>query len=36
VKVHAPGGTQVVRCDGNKILLRGPAKLVCRGEFFLS
>jgi diaminopimelate epimerase len=36
VKVHAPGGTQVVRKDGNKLLLRGPAKLVCRGEFFLS
>ena len=36
VKVHAPGGTQVVRRDGNKLLLRGPAKLVCRGEFFLS
>ena len=36
VKVHAPGGTQVVRRDGNKILLRGPAKLVCRGEFFLT
>ncbi|MFZ0806812.1 MAG: diaminopimelate epimerase [Candidatus Sulfotelmatobacter sp.] len=36
VKVHAPGGTQMVRRDGNRILLRGPAKLVCRGEFFLS
>ena len=35
VKVHAPGGTQVVRLDGRD-LLRGPAKLVCRGEFFLT
>jgi len=36
VKVQAPGGAQVVRKDGNKIFLRGPARLVCRGEFFLS
>jgi diaminopimelate epimerase len=36
VKVHAPGGTQTVRQDGNNIFLRGPARLVCRGEFFLS
>ena len=36
VKVHAPGGTQGVRREGNNILLRGPARLVCRGEFFLS
>lgn len=36
VKVHAPGGTQVVRREGKEIFLRGPAKLVCRGEFFLS
>lgn len=34
VKVHAPGGTQAVRQEGNSILLRGPARLVCRGEFF--
>jgi diaminopimelate epimerase len=36
VKVHAPGGTQTVRREGNKLFLRGPARLVCRGEFFLS
>ncbi|MGC2694367.1 MAG: diaminopimelate epimerase [Candidatus Angelobacter sp.] len=33
VKVHAPGGTQVVRWQGDKVFLRGPAQLVCRGEF---
>jgi len=35
VRVHAPGGTQTVRKEGNNILLRGPARLLCRGEFFL-
>jgi diaminopimelate epimerase len=35
VKVHAPGGTQTVRQEGNSILLRGPARLLCRGEFFV-
>lgn len=35
VKVHAPGGTQTVRMDGDEIYLRGPARLICRGEFFL-
>jgi diaminopimelate epimerase len=35
VKVHAPGGTQVVRSEGEQIFLRGPARLICRGEFFL-
>jgi diaminopimelate epimerase len=35
VKVHAPGGTQTVRQEGNSILLRGPAHLLCRGEFFV-
>jgi diaminopimelate epimerase len=34
VRVHAPGGTQTVRKDGGRIFLRGPAQLVCRGEFF--
>ena len=33
VKVHAPGGTQVVRWAGGNVFLRGPAQLVCRGEF---
>jgi diaminopimelate epimerase len=36
VKVEAPGGTQMVRKEGNNIFLRGPARLLCRGEFFLS
>lgn len=36
VKVHAPGGTQTVRKEGQDIFLRGPARLVCRGEFFFS
>ena len=36
VKVHAPGGTQTVRREGQDIFLRGPARLVCRGEFLLS
>jgi diaminopimelate epimerase len=36
VKVQAPGGTQTVRTIGKKVYLRGPARLVCRGEFFLS
>ena len=36
VKVHAPGGTQTVRRVGDNIFLRGPARLVCRGEFFLT
>ena len=35
VKVHAPGGTQSVRRVGDNIVLRGPARLLCRGEFFL-
>jgi diaminopimelate epimerase len=36
VKVQAPGGTQTVRMNGNHVFLRGPARLLCRGEFFLS
>ena len=36
VRVHAPGGTQSVRHEKNLVLLRGTARLVCRGEFFLS
>lgn len=34
VRVHAPGGTQTVRWDG-QIFLRGPAQLICSGEFFV-
>jgi diaminopimelate epimerase len=36
VRVHAPGGTQTVRREGNLIFLRGRARLVCRGEFFVN
>lgn len=34
VRVHTPGGVQIVRWDG-QVFLRGPATLVCRGEIFL-
>ncbi len=34
VRVHAPGGVQTVRWE-DEVFLRGPAKLVCRGEFFV-
>jgi diaminopimelate epimerase len=36
VRVHTPGGVQTVRQEGNTVFLRGTARLVCRGEFFLS
>jgi diaminopimelate epimerase len=36
VRVHAPGGIQTVRRGGKLVFLRGAARLVCRGEFFLS
>ena len=36
VKVQAPGGTQTVRRQLGNIFLRGPARLLCRGEFFLN
>jgi len=36
VRVHTPGGIQTVRQEGNLVFLRGMARLVCRGEFFLS
>jgi diaminopimelate epimerase len=32
VRVHAPGGTQLVRWE-REVFLRGPAQLICRGEF---
>jgi len=34
VKVNAPGGSQTVRWE-KQVYLRGPATLVCRGEFFV-
>lgn len=36
VKVHAPGGIQAIRTEGDNIFLRGPARLLGRGEFFLT
>ena len=36
VRVHASGGTQTVRQDGSRLFLRGPARLVCSGDFFLT
>ena len=36
VRVHAPGGVQTVRTQGKLVFLRGAARLVCRGEYFLS
>ncbi len=33
VQVHAPGGVQIVRWE-DQVFLRGPAELICRGEFF--
>jgi diaminopimelate epimerase len=35
VKVHTLGGTQQVRLQGKNILLRGSARLVSTGEYFL-
>jgi diaminopimelate epimerase len=34
VSVHAPGGTQMVRWTDGRVFLRGPAQLICRGEFY--
>jgi diaminopimelate epimerase len=34
LRVHTPGGVQTVRWVG-QVFLRGPARLVCRGEFFI-
>ena len=34
VRVHAPGGVQTVRWDG-EVFLRGPAQLICCGEYFV-
>jgi diaminopimelate epimerase len=35
VHVHAVGGTQTVRLEQGRVFLRGPAQLVCRGDFFI-
>jgi diaminopimelate epimerase len=34
VSVRAPGGTQIVGWDNERVFLRGPAQIICRGEFF--
>ncbi len=34
VRVHTPGGTQTVRWE-ERVFLRGPVRLVCRGEFLV-
>ena len=34
VRVHAPGGAQTVRWE-NEVFLRGPAQLICRGEYLI-
>jgi diaminopimelate epimerase len=34
VRVHTPGGVQMVRWEG-ELFLRGKAQLICRGEFFV-
>ena len=34
VTVVAPGGSQIVRCE-DQVYLRGPATLICRGEYFV-
>jgi diaminopimelate epimerase len=34
VRVHATGGVQTVRWDG-EVFLRGPAQLICCGEYFV-
>lgn len=36
VRVHAPGGTQSVRQENKTVFLRGAARLISRGEFFLN
>jgi len=34
LRVHAPGGTQEVRFE-KEVFLRGPATLICEGEYFI-
>jgi diaminopimelate epimerase len=34
VRVHARGGMQTVRWEG-EVFLRGPARIICRGEFLI-
>ncbi|HZU22301.1 MAG TPA: diaminopimelate epimerase [Terriglobales bacterium] len=32
--VRAPGGAQIVRWEQNDVWLTGPARIICKGEFF--
>jgi diaminopimelate epimerase len=34
LRVHTPGGVQLVRWE-RQVFLRGPAQIVCRGEYFV-
>ena len=34
VRVHALGGLQTVRWE-QEVFLRGPAQMICQGEFFI-
>jgi diaminopimelate epimerase len=34
LRVRAPGGMQTVRWENGELYLRGPARLICRGEFW--
>lgn len=34
MRVRAPGGSQLVRWD-KQVYLRGPAQIICRGEFYV-
>jgi diaminopimelate epimerase len=36
VRVHAPGGIQMVGQEAKELFLRGAARLICQGEFFLN
>jgi diaminopimelate epimerase len=35
VRVVAPGGVQTVTWENEEVFLTGPARIVCRGEFYL-
>jgi diaminopimelate epimerase len=34
VRVHAPGGSQIVEWN-SELLLQGPATILCGGDFFV-
>jgi diaminopimelate epimerase len=35
VRVLAPGGPQTVSWENDEVILTGPARIICRGEFYL-